>query len=159
MHSIKQALLTPVLAIMAAIWAKIKDPIHMCMEGRNFQIKIVLGVETLPQTRIEMILERKEILLNKTGILIIIMGTVLLEIIIEIIIFLLLILEVVSKGTTMLPRAIWAQTRPMIIIDIMIGVKIIIVIDRVAMFVKNGVYHRRGNVSPPNTAAYESGRS
>ena len=26
-------------------------------------------------------------------------------------------------------------------------------------FVKNGVYHRRENVSPPNTGAYESGRS
>ena len=26
-------------------------------------------------------------------------------------------------------------------------------------FVKNGVYHRRENVGPPNTAAYESGRS
>ena len=26
-------------------------------------------------------------------------------------------------------------------------------------YVQNGVYHRRENVSPPNTGAYESGRS
>ena len=142
MPLIKQAHPTPVLVIMATIWVNTIGPTQTCLEEHHFLIRIILEVVILPQIQIEIILERQQILLNKIEISIIIVGTVLQAKITEMIIFPSLIMRLVSKGTTMLPRASLAQARP-----------------SGNGFVQNGVYQRRESVNPPSTGAYKSGRS
>ena len=115
-----------ILVIMVIIYLKTTGLIQTYIERRLFQVKIILGDVTMSKIQIKSNLEQQRKMLNKTGIIIIIVGQVLAVKIIEIIPLLSQIIWLVTKRVTMLSRAFLVQTRRAITVSVILTLKIII---------------------------------